>query len=173
VCGERRLSYADVARLAARFGNVLRELGVLPEQRVIVGLPDIPELAAALFGAIGVGAAVVMVNNQLKPDEIAYFYEYTRARVAVVHADALEAFAEAARGARHLTRIIVVGGGASEAGDHASFDALCERAADTLDLFPLHRDDVAIWLFVGDRVELRLEAERNTAARGERSVILA
>ena len=30
LCGERRLSYSDVARLAARFGNILRDLGVQP-----------------------------------------------------------------------------------------------------------------------------------------------
>jgi len=147
-CHDLRLTYADVARLAARFGNVLRDLGVEPEQRVIVGLPDIPEYAGALFGALGIGAAVVMVNCNLNPEELAYFYEYTRAKVAVVHADHLQAFAEAAQGARHLQRILVVGAG-PDAGAHASFDALAERAAETLEIFPTHRDDAAIWLFSG------------------------
>lgn len=148
LCGDRRLSYSDVARLAARFGNVLGELGVEPEQRVLIALPDIPEFAAALFGTIGLGAVVVMVNSRLKPDEIAYFYEYTRARVAIVHADDLGPFAEAAQGARHLRRLLVVGAG-DDAGPHASFDALAPRAGDEMDLFPSHRDDAAIWLFSG------------------------
>src|SRR2546427_8117682 len=39
--------------------------------------------SAALFGALKIGAVVVMVNPQLKPDAIAYFYRYTRARVIV------------------------------------------------------------------------------------------
>ena len=55
LCGERRLSYADVARLSIRFGEVLRGLGVEPEQRVIIALPDVPEFAGALFGTIGIG----------------------------------------------------------------------------------------------------------------------
>lgn len=149
-CGDRRLTYADVARLAARFGNVLRDLGVEPEQRVIVALPDIPEFAGALFGALGIGAAVVMVNCHLRPDDLAYFYEYTRAKIAVVHAADLDAFVEAARGARHLRRILVVGAGAgADTAPHASFDALAEQAADTLEIFPTHRDDAAIWLFSG------------------------
>lgn len=162
---DTRLTYADVARLAARFGNVLRDLGVEPEQRVIVGLPDIPEYAGALFGALGIGAAVVMVNCHLKPEEIAYFYGYTRAKVAVVHADHLAAFAEAARGARHLKCILVVGAGADAGAGQppgastdgpasppvpqASYDALAPRAAETLEIFPTHRDDAAIWLFSG------------------------
>jgi benzoate-CoA ligase family protein len=148
VSGERRLSYADVARLAARFGNVLRGLGVEPEQRVMIGLPDVPEFAAALFGALGIGAVGVMINSQLKPDEIAYFYEYTRAKVAIVHADHLAAFAEAAWGARHLRRILVVGAGAG-VDPHASFEALSASVVDELELFPSHRDDAAIWLFSG------------------------
>jgi benzoate-CoA ligase family protein len=148
VSGAASLTYADVDRLAARFGHVLRGLGVQPEQRVIIALPDIPAFAGAFFGALAIGAVVVMVNPHLKPDEIAYFYEYTRAKVAVVHADGLPAFAEAARGARHLGRLLVVGAGA-DAGPHASFDALQEAAPDAIEIFPSHRDDAAIWLFSG------------------------
>jgi benzoate-CoA ligase family protein len=118
---------------------------------VIVGLPDIPEFAGALLGSLAAGAVGVMVNCHLKPEEIAYFYEYTRARVAVVHEGDLATFVEAARGARHLRRLLVVGGGGAggEGGLCASFEALAERAAEEIDPFPSHRDDAAIWLFSG------------------------
>jgi len=153
LCDDRRITYSDVARLSARFAAALRKLGVEPEQRVIIGLPDIPEFAGALFGVLGMGAVVVMVNSQLKPDEIAYFYEYTRAKVAIVHEGALGAFEEAAKGARHLARLLVVGGGgggADVAGGHASFEALAGGdAAEEAEVFPTHRDDAAIWLFPG------------------------
>jgi benzoate-CoA ligase family protein len=149
LCGDARLTYKDVADLAARFGNVLRELGVEPEQRVIIALPDIPEFAGALFGTLAIGSVVVMVNSHLKLDEIAYFYEYTRAKVAVVHKDSLAAFAEAARGSRHLRRLLVVGAGAEEIGPHAAWSELGERASSEVDMFPSHRDDEAIWLFSG------------------------
>lgn len=147
ICGDRRLSYADMGKLAARFGNVLRGLGVEAEQRVLIGLSDIPEFAGALFGILGIGAAVVMVNYQLKADEIAYFYEYTRAKVAIVHRDHLAAFAEAAKSARHLKTLLVVGGGEADLG--VSFEALAKEVPDTIELFPTHRDDAAIWLFSG------------------------
>ncbi|AKT43286.1 benzoate-CoA ligase family protein [Chondromyces crocatus] len=147
LCGERSLTYADVARLAARFAYALQQLGIESEQRVMVALPDIPEFAGALFGTLAMGAAVVMVNSQLKPEEIAYFYEYTRAKVVVVHADHVEAFAGAARDARHLRRILVVGG--DGASSHSSFEALSEGAPAVPEVFPSHRDDAAIWLFSG------------------------
>ena len=68
-------------------GQSLRERlaspGLEPEQRVLIALPDGPDYVGALFGVFKLGAVVVMVNPGL-PDEIAYFLDYTRARVAVV-----------------------------------------------------------------------------------------
>ena len=145
-CGERRLTYREVQVLANRFGSVLRGLGVKPEQRVIIALPDCPEYVGALFGVLKIGAVVVMVNPQLRPEEIGYFYEYTRARLAVVHRDTLGAFAAAARPARHLRRLLVVGGVAD---GHPSFEVEAARAGDALETSPTHRDDAAIWLFSG------------------------
>ena len=80
-----RLLYRDVQALANRFANVYGALGLEPEQRVLVALPDVPEYVGALFGAFKAGAAAVMANPGLKPEEIAYFLDYTRARLAVVH----------------------------------------------------------------------------------------
>ena len=141
IFGESRISYADVRARSNRFANLLRELGVDPEQRVLIGLPDIPEFPIALFGTLKNGSAVVMVNCHLKADEIAYFYEYTRAKVAVVHQDHLPAFAEAARGARDLKAVLVVGA--------PDFEARIAAASDQFDNYPTHKDDAAIWLFSG------------------------
>jgi len=147
IADDRRLTYAEVDSLAAQFGTVLRRLGVVPEQRVIIALPDVPEFAGAFFGILAIGAVVVMVNNHLKPDEIAYFYEYTRAAVVIVHQDDLATFAEAAHGARHLRQILVVG--ALGQTMHASFETLATEISKPIDLFPSHRDDAAVWLFSG------------------------
>ena len=147
ICGERRTSYAELVRDSRRFGAVLKALGVEPEQRVIVGLPDVPEFASAFFGAVRIGASAVMVNCHLKADEIAYFLEYTRAKVAVVAADAMQSFVEAAAGARHLRALLVVGGPAPAG--HASFEELSAKAGDACETFASHRDDAAVWLFSG------------------------
>ncbi|MGH9259112.1 MAG: benzoate-CoA ligase family protein, partial [Acidimicrobiales bacterium] len=137
----RALTYTDLQGLANRFGQVLATTGVEPEQRVMIALPDGPEFVAALFGTLKLGAVVVMVNPQLKPDAIAYLYDYTRARVAVVHRETAEAFRAAATGARHLRRVLVIG--------EADVDRALAQAPPRLDTFPSHRDDAAIWLFSG------------------------
>src|SRR5207249_1764644 len=74
-------------------------------------------------------------------DAIEYFYAYTRARVVVAHRDTVGAFRRAARGARHLKTILVLGDN--------EFDERLARAPAALDPFPTHRDDAAIWLFSG------------------------
>ncbi|MGH7530452.1 MAG: benzoate-CoA ligase family protein [Gemmatimonadales bacterium] len=128
-------TYRDVQTLANRFGHLLRNAGVEPEQRVIIALPDGPAFVGALFGTLKIGAVVVMVNPQLGVDAIEYFYEYTRATVALVHRETAAPFEEARRHAgAHLKQVIRLGA----LPDHRD-----------LDTFPSHRDDAAIWLFSG------------------------
>lgn len=146
VYGDRRLSYRDVQTLANRFGHVLRRLGVEPEQRVVVALPDGPAYVGALFGVFKIGAVAVMVNPQLKAEEVAALLDYTRAAVAVVAASSLEAFEPAVTRARRLKHLLVVDG---HAGRHASFDEMATRVPDILENEPTHRDDPALWLFSG------------------------
>jgi len=144
--GDRRVTYAELSPLSNRFGNVLKSLGVAPEQRVIIALADSPEYAAALFGILKIGAVVVMLNPGFKPDEIRGFFDYTRATVAIVHRDSLDAFSQAARDARHLKHLLVVG---PPTDDYPAFEIEKTRVDDRLDTFPSHRDDAAIWLFSG------------------------
>ena len=134
-------TYADVQRLANRFGHVLRAAGVQPGQRVIIALPDGPEYVAALFGVLKIGAVVVMVNPDLKADAIGYFYRYTGAGVALIHVDTAAVFEEAAEGVETLETMLVIG---SE-----TFSDSLEKAPVELENFPSHRDDPAIWLFSG------------------------
>jgi benzoate-CoA ligase family protein len=135
------LTYAEVQALANRYGNALASAGVEPEHRVLLALPDGPDLVAALFGTLKLGAVVVLVNPGLPAGEIAYFLEYTRARVVVTHRDTEAAFELGARGSRHVKRVLVVG---SE-----ELSGLLREAPTTLETFPSHRDDPAIWLFSG------------------------
>jgi benzoate-CoA ligase family protein len=135
------LRYVEVAERANRFAHLLEARGLQPEQRVMIALPDGPEFVAVLFGAVQMGAVVVMVNPALPAAEIAALLEYTRARVLVTHRDTADAFQAAARGARQPEAVVVTGTEAFER----------ERAGTpaTLELFPSHPDDAAIWLFSG------------------------
>ena len=96
---------------------------------------------AAFFGALKLGAAVVMANPGLKKDEIEYFLEYTRAKVVVTEAGAAALFREAGASATTRSEVVV-------AGDE-DFERRLDSAGDRFETFKTHRDDAAIWLFSG------------------------
>ena len=135
------VTYAALQALANRFGHALRSAGAEPEHRVLIALPDGPEFAAALFGTLKLGGVVVMVNPALAAPEIAELLDYSRASLVVTHRDTGEAFASAARGSRFVRAVCVVG--------EAGFDRAVATAPATLETFPSHRDDPALWLFSG------------------------
>ena len=137
-------TYGEVARRSNRFGNALRELGLRQEERVLIVLPDRPEFVWTWFGAARVGAVITMVNPLLPAEDYKYYLEYTRAPIAVIHESLLENFTQAAKSARHLRKVLVVG---REAGEFLSFDKILSEMPEELTPADTHRDDIAIWLF--------------------------
>jgi benzoate-CoA ligase family protein len=131
------LTYAEVDRLANRFGNRLRALGVRQEERVLLALPDGADYACALFGILKLGAVAVMVNPGLSVASLATILGYARASAAVVCAGAVELFHAAAAEAGQWPRLLV-------ADDPAELDV-----PDELAIVATHRYDPAIWLFSG------------------------
>src|SRR4051794_12502381 len=81
---DRSLTYREVQALANRAAQALARAGLQQEDRVLIGLLDGPEFVATLFGALKLGAVVVMVNPQLQEAELAGILGYSRARLAVV-----------------------------------------------------------------------------------------
>ena len=133
---DRSLPYDEVHRLAARAANALQGMGVRQEERVLVALPDGPAYVGALFGALAIGAVVVMVNPELPVENIAGIVGYARAPVAVVSPAAADGFTAAAQQAGRALELLVVEGDAPDADD-------------VMDVVATHRDDPAIWLFSG------------------------
>ena len=136
-----RWSYREVQAHANRYANLLRAAGVAAEQRVIIALPDGPDYVAALFGTLKIGAVVVMVNPELKPEAIEYFFGYSRAAVALVATERADAFRAAAGRSAHAPALIVVG--------DPAWEPRLAGASPSFANFPTDQDDPAIWLFSG------------------------
>ncbi len=145
---DRSLTYRDVQALANRAAQAMARAGLQQEERVLLGLVDGPAFVAALFGALKLGAVVVMVNPQLGEAELAGILAYSRARLALVDAGVLPTWESAARGSRWLRRILVAGD--TPTGTvHASLAAELAAGDDRFENAPTHRDDPALWLFSG------------------------
>ncbi|HEV3378011.1 MAG TPA: benzoate-CoA ligase family protein [Thermoleophilaceae bacterium] len=150
VCGERQVTYAELAGLVNRAGHVLRDLGVRQEERVLLALGDSVEFVATWYAAQKIGAVTAEAYTFLPVKDFEYYLDYTRAGVVVVDGPTLERVREArARLESPWPRtLLAVGAPAGELGEgEASFDALVAQAPDELDAAPTTRDDIAIWKF--------------------------
>ena len=153
-CGSKRYTYLEVQQMANEVGNALLRLGVEMEDRVLIVLPDSIEFVATWFGIAKIGAVITMVNNLLPSSDYEYYLDYTRAKVAVVHADVMERFTPAASTSPYLKHTIVVGTkvsgsleGLEGRSSIRSFGRVTMEVSDRLETAPTKRDDIAIWLF--------------------------
>ncbi|MEV5719699.1 benzoate-CoA ligase family protein [Amycolatopsis mediterranei] len=141
--GEREVSYASLAALANRVGNVLLDAGVRKGQRVLLALSDGDEFVAAWYGAQKIGAVTAEVYPFLQPKDYAYYLGYTEA--VVVLADAVTLPALRAAGA---TGLLVTGVAEAELlPGERPFRTLVDAAPETLEAAPTTVDDVGIWKF--------------------------
>ena len=84
-CGDRRLTYRDLQEQVNRVGSALEvELGVRPEERVVRLMLDGPEMIAAFFGAIKIGAVPVPLNTRRTAADYEYVLRDSSARVATL-----------------------------------------------------------------------------------------
>jgi len=133
---DRRVSYAEVDEAASTIAVMLGELGIGPQDRALIVLPDGLAYVAALFGVFRLGAVAIMLNPGLSVEAMAAIIRTSRAAAAVVHTDYLGLYREAAASSESLPRELVVDDTLPLAGhEHATFDTAA--------------DDPALWLFSG------------------------
>lgn len=130
----RSWRYDEIHELAGRYATVLREKGVQQEQRVVIALEDGAQYVGAFFGALKIGAVVVMVNPQLPAEGFTEICRRARAAVAVVAGHAFEG----AEGPAAWLRV-----------DKGADRRALETAKPTKTVCPTHPADPAIWLFSG------------------------
>ncbi len=93
IAGEpREVTYGELAALANRAGNALREQGVSRGDRVLIVMPDSAEFVAAFFGAAKIGAVAVPVNPFARAADYIHYIENSEPRAAIVHSETLGEF---------------------------------------------------------------------------------
>jgi benzoate-CoA ligase family protein len=131
-------TYAELAELVNRSGNLLRELGIRAEDRVLLVLADSVEFVALWYGAQKIGAVTAEAYTFLRPKDYAYYLDYTRAGVVVADKTTEDAIREAADSSRWLREILVV---------DESFGERLATVNPELEQAPTTKDDIAIWKF--------------------------
>src|SRR5215471_10376677 len=83
----RRYTNTEQHAAAGRLANVLRRLGVEPGDRVLVMLPNCPEVLQSYQGILRVGGVIVPVIFLLGDKEVAHILADSEAKVVITSTD--------------------------------------------------------------------------------------
>lgn len=156
--GARAWTYAEVAERTLKLAGGLQALGVRPDERVLIILPDTPPFAWSIMATLKIGAVLTMGNPEAPAEDLAYLVEYTRASCVITLPRTASAIREALAASPTLRHVLLVPDVATgqdpegpvpeeeAAGVSPRMTALTACKAPYKD-FATHRDDIAIWLF--------------------------
>ena len=137
-------SYAELAERVNRCGNALRELGLEPEQRVLLCLYDSIDFPACFLGAIKGGMVPVPINTMWSAGDYVHVLSDSRARAAIVSDVRLPVMLEAAQISGWQGSIVVAGNGNAA---HPELSRLMASASSACEPYPTRRDDACFWLY--------------------------
>jgi len=143
---EEEITYNDLQDRVNRLGNVLRESGVEPGDRVFTRFPNRPEYVVACLATQKIGAVTLPSMKLLQAEEISYVLEDAEPAAAVVYEDLLPELEEAIENTAITPDPIIVH---EQEGDHDrdSYQERMTDADDTLDAHDTHRDDVVMFAY--------------------------
>jgi benzoate-CoA ligase family protein len=143
-------SYAGLHAMVGRAANVLRTVGLQPEQRIVLFMADSPAFLAVFLGALRIGAVPVPVSTMLRAEGLAALLRDSRARLLAVTAEFTETARSAAAEAPELAGVLATGGGVADAVPGVSwhgFDELMADADADAACYPTTADSPAFWLY--------------------------
>ncbi|MBI3245946.1 MAG: benzoate-CoA ligase family protein [Deltaproteobacteria bacterium] len=138
------ISYAALATLQNRYGNMLAAGGVEIENRVALLLYDSQDLVAAFLGSMKIGAVPIVLNPFATVELYLYFLNNSRAKTLLVEEAVWKQIAPRRSELRWLKNVLVCG----QASDGTqSLAALLDHAASELTAVPTHKHDMCYWLY--------------------------
>ncbi len=141
-------TYGELAQRVDRCAGALLGLGLEMEDRVVLGLLDTLDFPVVFLGAIKAGIVPIPVNTLFQPADFAFILADSRAKVAIVSAELLAHYEEAARLAGWPGRIIVSDPRATLAdGRRPTLASLVLDATPLAQPAPTRPDDACFWLY--------------------------
>ncbi|MFC6884091.1 MULTISPECIES: acyl-CoA synthetase [Actinomadura] len=143
VCGDRRLTYAELDEHANRLAHHLESAGVGPGRHVAIQLCNGIEYAAAMLAALKIRAVPINVNYRYVESELVYLYRDSDAVALLYDVEFEERVRPAAEQAPELRHLIAVGGEPAIPGAVAYEAALAGRPG-TRGFAPRSGDDTYV-----------------------------
>jgi benzoate-CoA ligase family protein len=147
-------SYADLHSHVERAATVLRELGLQPEQRVLMFMSDSPAFVIVFLAAMRIGAVPVPVSTMLLAAGLSDLLRDSRARILAVTGEFAGTARAAAAEAPELVCVLAAGPPAAggDPGERGSvpwhdMERLVTAAEPYPGCYPTTEDSPAFWLY--------------------------
>ncbi|NOZ50840.1 MAG: alpha/beta fold hydrolase [Chloroflexi bacterium] len=88
-----KLNYQQLWQRTNQFANVLHGMGVRPGDRVIIALPNMPQLVIAYYATLKIGGVVVMPNPDADAEQILHQIRQSKPKILIT----LQSFAKLAQ----------------------------------------------------------------------------
>ncbi|MDG6904952.1 MAG: acyl-CoA synthetase [Nitrososphaerota archaeon] len=137
------ISFADLSKSVNRFGNLLKQLGVKPAERVLLRMSNHPLYIALNMAVIKIGAVAVPTSTLFREREIEYILGNSEAKIAIAMPEFLPEVLEI-RNAVPKLKVLTV------AGKYDSYDSVEDLAKDqseSLTAQNTSKDDLAFILY--------------------------
>jgi len=141
----RRWTNVDQHRAACRTAHALRRLGVEPGDRVIVMLPNCPEVMQSYGGILRAGGVIVPVIFLLGEAEVAHILTDSEAKVVITSSDMVWKVEKQMGVLPSLRHVLLVDGGGQ--GSVRSFAEEIARESDRFESVPRADGDLAVILY--------------------------
>jgi 4-hydroxybenzoate-CoA ligase len=150
--GTRSLTYGALQSGSLRFASALQTLGLRPEERIVLILPDTVDYPVAFWGAIRAGIVVIPLNPLLTVEQFGYILGDSRAAAIVLAAPFADSILSLRDRLPCLRALVVVGASASDKAAGAGpdvhfFEDLLARPAPDPFAAATNTDEVAFWLY--------------------------
>lgn len=141
----REMTNVQMRRRTAKLANGLKRIGVQRGDRVIIQMPNCPEVLQG-FGAIySLGAVVVPINFLIGPEETAYIYADSGAETVISSKDFLPVIEPCRQKVPAVKNLILIDETVS--GDAMSFSQLVGDCPETLDMAQTDDDEPAALIY--------------------------
>jgi 4-hydroxybenzoate-CoA ligase len=147
---DRSITYGELQSRSCRFARALQRLGISPETRIALMLPDTVDFPVVFWGAIRAGVVAVPLNPLLTPEQVAHIVNDCRAALMIATAPLARALLPVLNRTPSLRAIVLVEAGQEDAFAGLNvhdFEQLLARESDDPFVAATNSDEVAFWLY--------------------------
>jgi 4-hydroxybenzoate-CoA ligase len=148
----RSITYGELQSRSCRLARALRTLGIRPEERIALLLPDTVDYPVAFWGAIRAGIVAVPLNTWLTVEQYAYIIADSRASLLIAAAPLARQLLPILDRAPNLRAIILIEAGPADAALFAGrkvydFEHVLKNENVGPFVASTNSDEVAFWLY--------------------------